>query len=69
MNSQLIGRFSRFFAVGASGVAVNMGFLILMTEGLGTPYAISSLVAIEFSILSNFTLNNAWTWSDRHTGS
>lgn len=57
----------RFFAVGASGVVINMGVLVLLTESFGLPYAISSLVAIELSILSNFALNNAWTWSDRRT--
>src|SRR5665213_1615000 len=63
-----ITRFARFLVVGASGVVVNMGTLILLTERLGCPYAISSLFAISLSILSNFALNNAWTWSDRRTG-
>ena len=60
-------RLARFSAVGASGVAVNMGILIALKSGLGLPVAISSLIAIELSILSNFALNNAWTWSDRRT--
>ena len=59
---------ARFSAVGASGVAVNMGVLILLTHGLGVHYAVSSLFAIELSILSNFALNNAWTWADRRHG-
>jgi dolichol-phosphate mannosyltransferase len=63
-----ITRIARFSAVGASGVALNMGVLILLTQGLGIHYAISSLFAIELSILSNFALNNAWTWSDRRNG-
>src|SRR5262245_15882434 len=67
MMSPILRRFSRFFAVGASGVLVNMGVLILLTESFGVPYAISSLLAIELSILSNFLLNNAWTWADRRS--
>jgi len=63
-----ITRLARFFVVGASGVVVNEGILILLTRMLGFHYAISSLFAIELSILSNFALNNAWTWSDRQTG-
>lgn len=69
MKSKFMRRFAKFFVVGASGVAVNMGVLILLTERVGIPYAISSLFAIELSILSNFALNNAWTWSDRRAGS
>src|SRR5262245_42213227 len=60
-------RLLRFGVVGASGVGVNMGVLILLSEAFRIPYALSGLIAIEFSILSNFALNNAWTWSDRRT--
>jgi dolichol-phosphate mannosyltransferase len=62
-----ITRFVRFFVVGASGVVVNEGILILLTK-MGFHYAVSSLFAIELSILNNFALNNAWTWSDRRAG-
>lgn len=60
-------RLARFFAVGASGVVVNEGLLILLKK-MGFPLALSSLIAIELSILGNFALNNAWTWHDRRTG-
>ena len=65
MKPQAHRRFAKFFVVGTSGVLVNMTVLVALTESAGLPYAISSLFAIELSILSNFTLNNAWTWSDR----
>lgn len=65
MTRQIDGRFAWFFVVGARGVLVNMGVLVLLTEGLGCPYPISSLFAIEISILANFARNNAWTWLDR----
>ena len=66
MMSRITPRMLRFCVVGASGLAVNMGILILLTEKFHFPYLLSSLIAIEISILTNFALNNMWTWSDRH---
>ena len=63
----MLRRLARFCVVGVSGVGVNMGLLILLTEAFGIPYVVSSVAAIEMSILSNFALNNIWTWSDRRT--
>jgi dolichol-phosphate mannosyltransferase len=61
----LTPRFLKFGVVGASGVAVNMGGLYVFKEFAGIPYFIASLIAIELSILSNFTVNHLWTWRDR----
>ena len=61
----LTPRFLKFGVVGASGVVVNMGGLYILKEFAGVPYFIASLIAIELSILSNFTINLLWTWSDR----
>jgi putative flippase GtrA len=61
----LTSRFIKFGIVGASGVVVNMGGLYVFKEFAGIPYFVASLVAIELSILSNFTINLLWTWSDR----
>lgn len=58
-------RFLRFAVVGCSGVLVNMGMLALFTEIFHLYYLISSIIAIELSILSNFMLNDTWTWQDR----
>jgi dolichol-phosphate mannosyltransferase len=55
-------RFLRFALVGASGVAINMGALWLLTTSVGLPVPVASVIAIELSILSNFTLNDLWTW-------
>lgn len=63
--SLLTPRLLKFGIVGASGVAVNMGCLYLLTESARIPYFVASLVAIELSILSNFTVNLLWTWRDR----
>jgi len=61
----LTPRFLKFGIVGASGVVVNMGGLYLLKEFAGIPYFVASLIAIELSILSNFTINLLWTWKDR----
>ncbi|HTP13118.1 MAG TPA: GtrA family protein [Bacteroidota bacterium] len=58
-------RFVKFGLVGASGIAVNMGSLYLLTDFGKIPYFIASLIAIELSILSNFSVNLGWTWKDR----
>ena len=57
-----LGRMIRFGIVGASGVVVNQGLLMLMHGTFGLPLLLSSVVAIETSILSNFFLNSRWTW-------
>lgn len=67
-------RFIRFATVGASGVLVNLGFLALglwLFEGLeaGKRESAASMLGIGVSILSNFFLNDIWTWGDRAKGS
>jgi dolichol-phosphate mannosyltransferase len=55
-------KIGKFGFVGLSGVLVNIGSLYLFTEYVGLYYVISSIVAIEISILSNFLLNDCWTF-------
>ena len=57
-------RFIKFNIVGLTGVFVNEGILMLLTS-LGLYYIYSSIVAIEISIISNFLLNDIWTFKDR----
>lgn len=45
-----------------------MALLWLLAEMAGLYYIVSSLVAVELSILSNFLLNNAWAFQDRSRG-
>jgi len=56
------GRMVRFGIVGASGVVVNQGLLMVLHGRVGWPLPISSVLAIELSILTNFALNSVWTW-------
>jgi dolichol-phosphate mannosyltransferase len=59
--------FLKFLAVGASGVVVNLfSFTVLML--IGVSKFIASPLAIELSILSNFLLNNYWTFAGRDGG-
>ena len=56
--------FLKFCVTGLSGVVVNLGsFYLLMQAGMHRYLA--SPIAIEFSIVSNFLINNYWTFADR----
>jgi dolichol-phosphate mannosyltransferase len=62
------GRFWKFALVGASGVLVNMVTLIVLAEYFDAHKVIAWMFAVGLSILSNFLLNNAFTWRDiRHS--
>jgi putative flippase GtrA len=52
-------------AVGLSGAFVNLGIFLLITR-LGVNKFIASPIAIETSIISNFLLNNYWTFRERN---
>lgn len=60
-------RFLKFCAVGLSGVFVNMGLLWLLTEVAGLFYLLSAAISIETSIISNFILNDYFTFRDRRS--
>jgi dolichol-phosphate mannosyltransferase len=62
-----IREFLKFCVVGGSGVLVNMGLLYLLSRELDLRIEIASPIAIEVSILSNFLLNNLWTFRRRQT--
>jgi dolichol-phosphate mannosyltransferase len=58
--------FIRFALVGASGTLVNLGvFTVALHTGLNK--YVASALAIEVSIISNFFLNNYWTFRERKT--
>lgn len=58
-------RLLKFAMVGAFGVLVNEGLLFVLTELLGIHCLLSAFLSIECSILSNFTLNDLWTFKDQ----
>ena len=59
---------AKFLIVGASGVVVNLGMFTLLLQ-FGVNKYIASPVAIELSIISNFLLNNYWTFRWRRVKS
>ncbi len=69
-NRQSLARLAKFGVVGLSGVGVNHGLLLLGLYVLdawepAAAYAAALTAAIGISILTNFLLNDAWTWRDR----
>ena len=56
--------FIRFCLTGFSGVAVNLVSFHLLLQ-LGLHRYLASPIAIELSIISNFLINNYWTFADR----
>ncbi|WP_242334871.1 MULTISPECIES: GtrA family protein [Anaeromyxobacter] len=59
------GRLARFALVGLSGVGVNLAALHLFAGVLGIQEVVASALAIETSIVTNFLLNDAFTFRDR----
>jgi len=63
-----IMRFLKFGLVGGSGVLVNEGLLWLLWGIWGMVLFAASILAIEVSIIWNFSLNEVWTFHDRGDG-
>ena len=59
--------FIKFNIVGLTGVVVNEGILLALVAA-GFYYLYASAIAIELSIISNFVLNDLWTFRDRRHG-
>ena len=56
--------FLKFCAVGASGVVVNLGILAAL-QSASVRSTTASAIAIYTSILTNFVMNEWWTFKDR----
>jgi dolichol-phosphate mannosyltransferase len=61
-------RFVKFGVVGVSGIAVNYGVYLPLTRWLGVSAEIALAVSIAVSIVTNFGLNEVWTFRDRRAG-
>jgi len=59
------GRFIKFGVVGGTGAIVNTVVLYALSRGLGLPLLVSSATAVELAIISNFLLNDRWTFASR----
>jgi len=62
-----IKRFLKFCMVGASGFCVNLGLLAILVEVVGMHKVWAQIPSYQISILTNFMLNEFWTFSDRRT--
>lgn len=61
-------RFIKFGTVGFIGYLIN-AFTLKILTGLGSPSIIAWSIPVELSIISNFTLNNIWTFkTEKITG-
>jgi dolichol-phosphate mannosyltransferase len=61
-------RILKFIAVGLSGTVVNLGVLRLVTYLTLWNRYVTLIPGIEISIITNFLLNDYFTFSDRRTG-
>lgn len=59
-----VARVWKFLMVGATGVAVNLGLLVLFVDVVGTHRYAGWIAGVEASVLSNFWLNRTVTWRD-----
>jgi dolichol-phosphate mannosyltransferase len=63
-----MSRFLKFIAVGLSGVVVNIGIQAIITHTANWGKYVNLIPGIEISIITNFLLNDYFTFSDRRTG-
>jgi dolichol-phosphate mannosyltransferase len=61
-------RLLRFGLVGLSGVLVNLAVMAALVELGGLNEAVAAGCAAETAILTNFALNDRWTFADAPTG-
>lgn len=61
-------RFLMYALVGFSGVFIDMGMLFLLSDVVGLGLGVSKACAVETAIVSNFLLNDVWTFGDLTVG-
>ena len=61
--------FMKYSLVGVSGVFVNLGIYLFLTRYYEISEVVAPLIAIESALISNFILNNFWTFGKRITQS
>ena len=61
----MILRWLKFNAVGAVGLAVQLGVLWLLERVAGVQYLLATVIAVEVAVLHNFVWHQLWTWRGR----
>jgi putative flippase GtrA len=66
MNSRLsTSRILKFAVVGGTGVIINTSVLYLLSRWAGLPLVAASALAVELAAISNYLLNDTWTFGVR----
>jgi len=60
-----VWRLGKFLAVGASGTVLNVAIFSVLTVQFGVHHLVASATAFELTLVSNYLINNNWTFSDR----
>jgi putative flippase GtrA len=60
-----VRRLPKFAVVGAIGTVINTLALFLLSRWVGLPLAAASALAVELAAVSNYLLNDSWTFSAR----
>jgi putative flippase GtrA len=69
IDGPLLGRLRRFVAVGVFTAGVQMVLLWVFVDSIGINYLFGAVIAIEFTIILSYVLNNAWTFqATQNTG-
>jgi putative flippase GtrA len=58
-------RVLKFAVVGGSGVVINMSALYVLSRWVGLPLVVASALAVELAAISNYLLNDSWTFATR----
>lgn len=66
-NNPSMRRFFKFLVVGGIGFLINFGFLRIF-RSMGLPEVLVWALATEMAVISNFTLNNVWTFKSEKIG-
>ena len=62
---ELIGKFIKFGVVGASGMVVDYGFLVLFVQVCGWPGLLANALSFTLSASWNYMLNRVWTFGSK----
>jgi putative flippase GtrA len=63
--TRLTGRILKFAAVGGTGVIINTSVLYVLCRWVGLPLVAASALAVELAAISNYLLNDTWTFAVR----
>jgi len=58
-------RIGKFMLVGLNGLLINEVLLFVFTDVFGIYFLVSSVIAVELALLTNFVINEKWTFRDR----